>query len=439
VAYHQGNAAQRFLFITSLLLLFTQFSYSQGDWLETESEHFKVVFRQRHSVFIPKVVNAAENALKPLMEIFNYIPSEKIIINTYDASDFGFGAATTVPQNYIRLEIEPFETGYETVPYNDRIQWLLSHELVHIVINDQSSDIESFFRTIFSKVAPEQSHPITVFYSLLTNFSRYTPRWHQEAIAVFIETWFSGGYGRMLSNFDEMYFRSIAASGHTEEFPTHLSLDTKTSHNSFLLETTFYLYGTRFCTYLALNYGTDKLIHWFTAGEDESYSSFITKFERIYGFDFDKAWDDFIRFEIKFQQENINRLTKYKITPVRRLTDETMGWVTQPYYSSADSSFFFGYHKPHHIAGIQQFNLTNLKSTELATLPSPSIQQVASAAYDSSLNIFFYTTNNNQLFRDIRMMDISAQEDKMLFRDCRVGDLTASPSKIGRASCRERV
>ena len=38
----------------------------------------------------------------------------------------------TTPQNFIRLEIEPMEPGYEMVPYNERIQWLLSHELCYI-------------------------------------------------------------------------------------------------------------------------------------------------------------------------------------------------------------------------------------------------------------------------------------------------------------------
>ena len=90
------------------------------------------------------------------MKIFNYKPSEKIVINTFDIYDFGFGSTTTVPHNYIRLEIEPLENGYESVPYNERFQWLLSHELVHIVVNDHASNIESIIRSIFGKVEPEQ-------------------------------------------------------------------------------------------------------------------------------------------------------------------------------------------------------------------------------------------------------------------------------------------
>jgi hypothetical protein len=90
-------------------------------------------------------------------------------------------------------------------------------------VNDLASGSEAFSRSIFSKVAPEQVQPLTVFYSLLTNYSRYTPRWHQEAIAVFMETWLSGGFGRTLGNFDEMYFRTLVIDG--REFPSFQTID----------------------------------------------------------------------------------------------------------------------------------------------------------------------------------------------------------------------
>ena len=157
------------------------------------------------------------------MEIFNYKPEQKIIINTYDVSDYGFGGTTTIPENYIRIEIEPLEAGYEVIPYSERFQWLLSHELVHIVVNDMAGNLESSLRSIFGKVLPERNQPLSVLYSLLTNHNRYTPRWYQEAIAVFIETWFSGGYGRLLGSFDEMYFRSLV--NEKLPFPSDVELE----------------------------------------------------------------------------------------------------------------------------------------------------------------------------------------------------------------------
>ena len=108
-----------------LLAIFVLFIFNnsngQSNWLEKESEHFKIVYRESHAHIVPQLFLSAETAFTKLSELFNYIPTEKIIINTYDAYDYGYGAATSVPQNFIRLEIEPMEPGYETIPYNESL------------------------------------------------------------------------------------------------------------------------------------------------------------------------------------------------------------------------------------------------------------------------------------------------------------------------------
>jgi hypothetical protein len=395
------------------------------DWFITESEHFTIVYRESHSFLVPHLLRSAESSLKLLMKLFDYTPSEKIIINTYDVSDYGFGAATTVPQNYIRLGIEPFEPGYENTPYHDRFQWVLNHELVHIVVNDQASKMERLNRSVFSKVAPEQTQPITVFYSLLTNYSRYTPRWHQEAIAVFMETWMSGGYGRILGNFDEMYFRTMVLDGN--EFPHPVMLEAKTTHNSFLLETLFYLYGGRFAAYLSINYGSQKLIDWFKTPAGDFYGSFSSRFKKIFGIGFNESWKEFIEFEIRFQKENIRKLESNTISEFKRIKDEKFGWTTQPHFDPAAESILFGYHKPSHLASIVKLDLYKLTAQDIGTLPTPSQFQVASSAFDYETGLFFYTTNNNLLYRDVWVLNIESGETKLLFKDSRIGHLTVSP------------
>ena len=91
---------------------------------------------------MPHLLASGENALAQLTKIFNIVPSEKIVINPYDAYDFGFGSTTTVPDDFVRLEIEPLEQAYENIPYTERFQWLLNHELVHILVDDDASNIE---------------------------------------------------------------------------------------------------------------------------------------------------------------------------------------------------------------------------------------------------------------------------------------------------------
>ncbi len=396
-----------------------------SDWFITESDNFKVMYRESHSSLIPHIIQSAENSLKVLSNLFDYVPSEKIIINTYDVSDYGFGATTTIPQNYIRLEIEPLEPGYENIPYNERLQWLISHELVHIVVNDQSTGVENFMRKIFQKVLPEQVQPITTFYSVLTNYSRYTPRWHQEAIAVFLETWMSGGFGRILGNFDEMYFRTLVLD--EKEFPSDVKLDAKTTHISFLTETLFYLYGARFAAYLSIKYDSQKLLNWFKISSSDFYKNFTNKFEDVFNTDFDDAWDEFIEYEKQFQKKNIEKLNSSKTTYVKRITSESFGFVTQPHYDPVSESVIFGYHHPDNLSSIQKLDLRSYLYTDIHTLPTPSQYQVASTAFDCKTGLLFFTTNNNQLYRDVWALDTETDETKILFEDSRIGHLTVSP------------
>ena len=401
------------------------FEREDSPWLVRESEHFRVIYREYHSHLVNDILISAERAFNPLSKLFNYIPKDKIIINTYDVSDFGFGATSTTPQNFIRLEIEPLEPGYEFVPYNERIQWLISHELVHVIVNDAQVGIESFFRTVFGKVPPEKTQPLSVFYSLLTNYNRYTPRWYQEAIAIFFETWLSGGYGRVLGSFDEMYFRTMVKEG--KEFPLPTDLETIQSNNSIFLENIFYLYGGRFVAYLSIVYGTEKTLDWFRTGEGEAYCGFEGKFKKVFGRDFSNAWNDFISYETEFQKMNIKLLEEEEQTKLRKISQEVFGWVSRPLLDTKTNSAIYIYHRPHQLTSLQSLNLESGESRKLTSVATPSLIEVSSIALDDANGLVFFTTNNNQLFRDIWVHQIKSGDEKMLFEDFRVGDLTVSP------------
>lgn len=398
----------------------------ESDWYERESDNFKVVYRPSQTHIVNHILNSAENALSALNDILKYKPKDKIVIGLYDASDYGLGFTTTIPQNFMRLEVEPLEPGYEAVTYSERYQWLISHELVHIVVNDQSTGFESFLRFLFGKVPPEKTQPTSIIYSYLTNSIRYTPRWFQEAIAVYVETWLNGGYGRALSSFDEMYFRTEFMNDNA--FPSPAYLETVKSHNSFLLETVFYLYGTRFLSYLSIKYGHQKILDWYNISGSSIIYGYLHRFEEIFNVSFDKAWEDFGEYEKEFQKNNIEILKSSKITEASRLSEKTFGWVSQPILDNKTNSVIFAYHRSHELATLQSFNLSSLKSGEITSLPTPSFFQVTSLAFDEETGLLFYTTNNNQLYRDVWVLNLDSHDKKMLFENIRIGDLAISPS-----------
>ena len=70
------------------------------------------------------------------------------------------------------------------------------------------------FRRLFSgKVMPNAEHPESLLYFYLTSPRRAAPRWYQEGIAVFLDTWMAGGIGRAQGPYDEMVFRSMTLDG----------------------------------------------------------------------------------------------------------------------------------------------------------------------------------------------------------------------------------
>ncbi len=405
-------------------LLLHFFVRENSDWYERESENFKVVYRADQTHLVNHILNSAENALAALNDLFDYKPKDKIIIGLYDASDYGLGFTTTIPQNFLRLEVEPLEPGYEAITYSERYQWMISHELVHIIVNDQATGFESFLRKLFGKVPPEKTQPTSIIYSYFTNSLRYTPRWFQEGIAVYIETWLNGGYGRVLSSFDEMYFRT--KTFYNDKFPSPAHLETIDTHNSFLLETLFYLYGTRFLSYLSIRFGHEKVIEWYKISKGSIYYGYLNRFEEVFGEDFDEAWNDFGKSENEFQKENLKILETSNVTEPEKLSDKPFGWVSQPYLDEKTNSVIFSYHRSHHLATLQSFNLKTHLSEEITSLPTPSILQVASLAFDEETGLLFYTTNNNQLYRDVWVLDLDSRDQKMLFENIRIGDLAIS-------------
>lgn len=411
------------LLLLLCLIGFHQEGQAQLKWFKHESEHFVVYYLEPHRYLVPHIVNSAESALDRLSRLFHFRPSEKIVITTHDFSDYGSAAATAVPHNSIRLEIEPLEPGYENIPYNERIQWLIAHELVHIFVTDQASKLESYSRFLFSKVPPEKEQPLSIFYSLMTSAGRYTPRWHQEGIAVFMETWLSGGYGRVLGNFDEMYFRSMVLEG--KSFPGPMQLEASNLSNSFLLEIRSYLFGARFAAFLAATFGVDALYDWYNRTDDTFYPGFDDKARVTFGLDLSTIWKYFATAEKRFQKRNLRRLSAAPTTAIRRL-QPPFGWVTQPHYDDLLAKIIVGVHQPHKLTTIQVLDLRAHTIHKIGTLPTPSIIQIASTAYNKSLKTFFFTTNNNQLYRDIWSLNLVTRKKKKLFEDARVGAITVS-------------
>ncbi|HEX9699355.1 MAG TPA: hypothetical protein VGD06_07835 [Acidobacteriota bacterium] len=368
----------------------------------------------------PHVAACTENALRFHRQLYGYDSREPVAILLEDFSDFGHGGANTVPTNFVDLGIAPFSYVYDTVPAVDRMFWMANHEMAHVVTMDQATGRDLRFRGLFrGKVQPVAAHPESIFYNYLTNPRWNAPRWYHEGIAVFLETWMAGGLGRALGAYDEMTFRSMVLD--EAPFWDVVGLESEGTASDFQVGVNAYLYGTRFMTYLAHQYGPQKLIEW-TGRRPGSEAYFSRQFRHVYGVSLDTEWRRWIAFERDWQRRNLESVRRQPITPFRPLSAVPLGSVSRAFLDPARNKIYVAVRSLGKMAPVIAIDRATGKSEEIAEVRGPALFYVTSLAYDQAGGKLFFTADNYG-WRDLYAVDLRTRKTERLMRDGRIGDL----------------
>ena len=253
------------LSVTVILLLASSSASIELDQMTTEELRL-LYYEATQGYLAPHVARCFVNSLELHRELWSWEPSQPITVILVDFSDRGNASAAPTPRNLLTLEIAPLSFVYEIISANERINWLMNHELVHIAAVDQAAPRDRRWRKFFAgKVQPSGDNPGTILFAYLTTPRLAAPRWYHEGIAVFVETWMAGGIGRAQGAWDEMVFRSMVRDG--SRFYTPLGLVSEGTKIDFQVEVNSYLYGTRFMSYLAYEYGPESVIEWVSRRE----------------------------------------------------------------------------------------------------------------------------------------------------------------------------
>jgi hypothetical protein len=411
------------LTVLSGLLLVCEpgFAASRPKLFIQSSEHIEVLYYSpAHEYLVTHLIRAYENALNFEHNLFHFTPSKRVSVLLDDFGDYGHGAAGTVPANFIDIGIAPFSYTYETLPANERMTWMMNHESIHVVMGDNANGMDSRFRSLFfGKVAPTDEDPVSMAYSSLTSPRHYATRWFHEGIATFMETWMAGGLGRALGGYDEMVFRAMVRDdAHIYDV---VGLESEGTSADFQTGANSYLYGTRFLTWLCYQWGPDKLLAWVTRDEDTK-RYFGARFAQVYGMPMDKAWEQWIADERRWQSANLEEIRKYPITESRRLTTQTLGSVSRAYYDAEGKAIYAAIRYPGHLASLATIHTDTGKIDELKSIKGPALYYVASLAWDPGHRRLFFTTDNND-WRDLNEYDVDTHRSRLLLKDIRTGDL----------------
>jgi len=382
-------------------------------------------FESTEGYLAPHVARCFLNSMEFQRKIWGWEPSEKTTIILVDFSDQGNASAGAVPRNVLMLDIAPLSFVYEIVSANERMNSLMNHEPVHIALTDHAAPGDRFWRKLFAgKVKATPEHPATIAYSYLTAPRGAVPRWYAEGIAVFVETWMAGGIGRAQGAWDEMVFRSMVRD--ESHFYDPLGLVSEGTKIDFQVEANSYLYGTRFVSYLAYTYGPEKLVEWFSRGED-SKRYYLKQFVHVYDRSLNEVWGDWIEWEHEFQQANLEAIRKYPTTPARDLSDRALGSVSRAFYDATKGKIYAAFYYPGVVAHIGSISVEGGKVEKIMDIKGPAIYSVTSLTYDHESQQIFYTTDNLS-YRDLRVLDPETGKSKVLLKDVRIGDLAFNPA-----------
>jgi hypothetical protein len=406
-------------FAAAIVLLYSASGLAQLHMLETKDLRL-VYLDPLHAYLARYVARCFENSIHFHEQLWHYKPKDQVTVLLYDTRDYGNGGAKTAPEDLVVAAIAPFNYAFETMPSNERMNTIMNHEMAHIYAMDKPAGSDRFMRHLFfGKPVPSAQNPLSILYDYLCSPRRSAPSWYQEGLAVFLETWMAGGYGRGMGAYDEMVFRTLVAD--SARFYDPIGLESEATRADWHSGVNSYLYGTRFMSYLALTYGPDKVVDWISRS-DSSHAYFRSQFKAVYGNSLDDEWSRWISAERKFQDENISAVQEYPTAAFRDITDRKLGSISRAFFDADDRVLYTAVNYPGHIAFLAAINVDTGEIKPLREIKGPAIFSVTSLAYDAEAKKLFYTTDNYG-WRDLMSYDIRSGKSKMLIKDARIGDL----------------
>ena len=379
-----------------------------------------ITIGQTENYLVDHSLRCFENASAFDRATFHWTPSEQVTFFLQDLRDYGNAAALTIPRDLVSISIAPYSYVFETSPANERINSTINHELVHLATMDKAAGSDQFFRNIFfGKPGPVNDNPLSVFYRYLTSPRWSSPRWYIEGIAVFVETWNAGGLGRAQGAYDEMVFRTRVQE--KKELYDVLAVEAEGTAVDFQAGALSYMYGTRFMSYLAYQYGPEKLIQWTTRSKG-SKAYFASAFEQVYGLPLADSWQQWIQWEQQWQRANLDSVRLNPVTVDRPLAQRPLGSVSRGFLDSTGTTMYAAIRYPGQVAAVVSINLKDGSVNAIDDVKGAALYYASSVAFDPSTGTVFYTTDNND-WRDLQAVNVRTGESHRLMEDGRIGDL----------------
>ncbi len=171
-------------------------------WRQFDTDHFTVTYPEPMAETARRAGLAAERAHSLLAERFVEPPRGRIQLLIADHADFANGFATPRPFNQITVFAHPPMDGGSISYFDDWLELVITHELVHTFHLEMTGTIGKVIRTVFGR--PPALWPVFP--------SAAAPTWVIEGLATYYESQLTGA-GRVNGTWQEMVMRAAALEG----------------------------------------------------------------------------------------------------------------------------------------------------------------------------------------------------------------------------------
>lgn len=313
-------------------------------WMTARSEHFIIHYPAGLERVADRALVIAERSLVRLSRELGHKPKAMIHIRMVENVDSANGSANATPYPHINLFATAPRGMSSLGSYDDWLDVLVTHELVHVIHLDMVRGL------------PKLANRVLGLGGLGTYWSpqHMLPRWVIEGIATYEESHMTARGRHRYALFD-MFLRLAVHQGRR---PTVAQL----SHNVpvFPYGTGYYLYGLQFCHDVAARYGLEPLRNFFWR-----YGGRVLPFsmnrdaKAVFGVDFDQLWAEFERnMQDRFKAQ-LRAIRARGVRQGRRITmtsspAATGRQIAEPLWSADDSYIYFYSDDGHEIASIQK-------------------------------------------------------------------------------------
>lgn len=262
-------------------------------WDTRSSEHFLVHYPAEgdYDRLSVRVLSLAEQVYSELTPFFGSAPELRTHLVISDDHDIANGWATFFPFPQIRLYLTPPYDVSGLQNFDDWLSLLIRHEYVHVLHMEMSRDL------------PEDGQSILGRFPLFFPHSLTSPML-LEGLAVYLETDYEQGTGRLASSWYQMQMREEVRSGQFASLGEAAIASRDWPYGQY------YLYGAFFTEYLMQTYGEEAFTRWL-----RDYSGQIVPWmlqdrsARIaFGKEFEVLWDEFTQaMEVRFGEPEARR------------------------------------------------------------------------------------------------------------------------------------